>query len=143
MKKWLPVLAGFIAGVCFAGWTVFQNPRPAICIFFQAPLMYFFDDLDRHIRPMGVAALFVVVPLWFIYWAFLGVLAGFVPRLLFCLFGTFRRHDEARHESGRPSKRKMVFCVGVGLIILAVILACLFRAYFPPKPSGLPIYQGP
>jgi len=87
---------------------------------------------------MGVAALFVVVPFWFIYWTFLGALAGFVPRLLFCLLGTFRRH-----ESGRPSKREMVFCVVVGLIILAVILACLFRASFPPKYSGLPVYSGP
>ena len=78
MKKWLPILGGFVAGVCFAGWTIFQNPRPAICIFFQAPLMYFFDYLDRHIRPMGVAALFVVVPLWFIYWAF------WVHWLVFC-----------------------------------------------------------
>ena len=138
MKKWLPVLAGVTAGVCFASATVLQDPKPAICIFFQAPLMYFFDYLDRHIRPMGVAALFVVVPFWFIYWTFLGALAGFVPRLLFCLLGTFRRH-----ESGRPSKREMVFCVVVGLIILAVILACLFRASFPPKYSGLPVYSGP
>jgi hypothetical protein len=143
MKKWLPVLAGVTAGVCFASATVLQDPKPAICIFFQAPLMYFFDDLARHIRPMGVAALFVVVPLWFIYWTFLGALAGFVPRLLFCLLGTFRCHDASQHESGKPNKREMVFCVVVGLIILAVILACLFRAYFPPKYSGLPVYSGP
>lgn len=107
--------------------------------------MYFFDALDRHIRPMGVAAMFVVVPFWFIYWAFFGALAGFVPRLLVCLFGSFRRHDDARHdESDKQNKRETAFCVGVGLIILTVILACILHSYFSQKPNGFPVYyQGP
>jgi hypothetical protein len=138
MKKWFLASAGFFVGVCFAGWSLLENQRPPACQFLQAPPLYFFEYLDRHTRPSGLGALAVIIPLWLIYWGSLGALVGFVPRLVSCLLGILRRHEPCK-----PDKSEIAFCVGIGLIILVVILICLFRAYFPPKPSGLPVYQGP
>jgi len=140
--KWFFVWAGMVAGAIFAVWAYSQNPRPGICVFLQTPLLWLFAYLD-HLRLFphaSLAWLGIFIPFWFIYWAFLGALVGFVPRLLVCLFGTFSHHD----ESGKPGKWEMVLCVGACLMILAVLLICFLCPFSPPKPpNGLPVYQGP
>ena len=113
--KWFFVLAGIVAGATFADWALYQNPRPAFCVFLETPLFWFFSYVD-HLRIIPhdlLAWLAIIIPFWFIYWTFLGALAGFVPRLPICLFGAFRRHDETRHTSRKPGKWEMALCVGV------------------------------
>jgi hypothetical protein len=98
MTKWLLILGGILAGMVLGGWFLFQNPRPAICQFFQAPLMYFFAYLDQHTRPPGLRALAIVIPLWFLYWAFLGALVGFLLWLSFCLSRKWKHREENQHK---------------------------------------------
>jgi hypothetical protein len=94
--KWLPVIAGSVVGTVFADWALFQNPRPAICVFLQTPLIWLFSYIDRlRIFPSeSLGGLIIVIPLWFVYWACLGALIGFLLRLSFCLFRKWR-HWEA------------------------------------------------
>jgi TRAP-type C4-dicarboxylate transport system permease small subunit len=103
MKKWTLIWVGFVAGLAFAGWSLFQEPRPAFCVFLQAPLTWFFNYADNlHIfHRESLAGLAFVIPMWFIYWACLGAVTGFLVRLLFHLFRRLKRHDTAaqpRHD---------------------------------------------
>jgi hypothetical protein len=74
LGRWFLVLAGIGAGAIFADWALYQNPRPAFCVFLQTPLFWFFAYLD-HLRIIphdSLAWLGIIVPFWFIYWIFLG-----------------------------------------------------------------------
>jgi hypothetical protein len=92
--KWFLVLAGVVAGAAFADWTLFQNPRPAFCVFLQAPFIWFCSYVDRlHIFPAeSLFSLVFVIPLWFVYWMCLGALIGFLLQLPIFLFWKWRLH---------------------------------------------------
>lgn len=103
MKKWTPSWTGFVTGLCFAGWMFFQDPRPAFCVFLQTPLLWLCSYIDSlRIYPReSLAGLVIVIPLWFIYWACLGAVTGFLVRLSFHLLRRLKRHDTAdrpRHD---------------------------------------------
>jgi len=91
--KWLPALAGMVAGVAFGAWSFLQNPRPAICVFLQAPLIWVASYMDslRIFPRESLVGLIVVVPAWFIYWACLGALGGLLLQLPFRLLRKSRR----------------------------------------------------
>jgi len=96
--KWSLVLAGIVAGAVFADWALYQNPRPAFCVFLQTPLFCFFSYID-HLRIIphdSLAWLGIIVPFWFIYWACLGALVGLLFRLSFCLFWKLKHRDESQ-----------------------------------------------
>jgi hypothetical protein len=46
MKKWTLIWVGFVTGLAFAGWSLFQEPRPAFCVFLQTPLTWLFNYID-------------------------------------------------------------------------------------------------
>jgi hypothetical protein len=94
--KWLPILAGAMAGFVVGAWSFLQSPRPAICVFLQAPLVWLGSCIDslRIFPRESLAGLIVVVPLWFIYWACLGAVTGLLLRWLFRLFWK-RSHNES------------------------------------------------
>jgi hypothetical protein len=94
--KWLPVLAGLVIGVILAAWLLPQNPRPAICVFLQKPLLWLFSYIDslRIVPRESPGGLIFIIPLWFIYWACFGALIGFLLRLSFCLFRKRRHSDD-------------------------------------------------
>ena len=100
MKKWTPSWAGFVVGLCFAGWTFFQDPRPAFCVFLQAPLLWLCSYIDSlRIYPReSLAGLVILIPLWFIYWGCLGALVSLLLRLLFYLLQKLRYHNNAKHK---------------------------------------------
>lgn len=92
--------AGGHRSVVFASWSLDQNPRPAFCAFLQTPLLLFFSYLD-HLRVIphdSLAWLAIIIPSWFIYWALLGALIGFLLRLSFCLFRKLKNRDDNQRE---------------------------------------------
>jgi hypothetical protein len=96
MKKWIPVLVGFVAGLCFGIWWFFQsintNSRPP---FFAEPVIW----VVNFLRPLGGPGRRdltpVVVLLWFIYCSFLGALLGFLFQLALYMFRRLKHHDAA------------------------------------------------
>jgi hypothetical protein len=105
MKKWTSVWIGLFAGLAFALWAIFQNPRPAFCVFLQTPYVQLCSSLsDSHNFPNeSLAGLIIVVPLWFIYWACFGALIGLLMRFLVFLFRLFRGHNDAQRKSGKSN----------------------------------------
>ncbi len=97
MKR-LAVTIGLCVGICFGAWTFFQNPRPAVCNFLQAPVIAFFEILDRNSRPPGLGGLAIIIPVWFIYWGFLGAATGFLAQCLFSLLRKLRRRDYTQRK---------------------------------------------
>ena len=97
MNKWIPVSVGSAVGLVFGVVTFFQNPRPAVCVFLQTPMLWVCDAIDKaRVFPKeSLEGLIVVIPLWFIYWTVLGALLGFLLWLMFKLFIRLRRHDDA------------------------------------------------
>jgi hypothetical protein len=82
----LPIFLGGLFGICFGGITFFENPRPTICVFLQKPLISLFSYLDTQSPPPGLEGLIIIIPVWFIYWACLGTLIGFLLKIAFSLF---------------------------------------------------------
>jgi TRAP-type C4-dicarboxylate transport system permease small subunit len=97
VKKWTLIWVGFVAGLAFAGWSLFQDPRPAFGVFLQTPLMLLFSYVDNlHIfHRESLAGLVLVIPLWFIYWACLGALLGLLFQWLLWMFRRLKRRDPA------------------------------------------------
>ena len=108
MKKWLPPLVGFFAGIAFAAW--FNQGH------FESPaLQAFFDFLDAPSKwlvarlltrlPSPSAGMGVLVPmltLWYLYWGCLGGLAGLLLPICYKLIIT-----RTAARTGSTAKKQM------------------------------------
>jgi xanthine/uracil permease len=96
LKKWIPVLVGFVAGLCFGIWWFFRNVnvntdnRP----FYAEPFIWVVHFFRTLIEPKKLD-LPAVVLLWFIYFAGLGALLGFLFQLLLGMFRRLKQRDSA------------------------------------------------
>jgi hypothetical protein len=91
--KEFPISAGVIAGIIFAAWLFFQEPRPSVCVFLQAPLIWFISRLNGVFPSESLAGLILVIPLWFLYWACLGALGVLLLRFMLRQFWKWRSHE--------------------------------------------------
>lgn len=100
MKKWLPILAGFFAGLTLGGWLFSLNPRPAFSISLAEPAHWIFTCLQKHlpIQNESLGGLVIGIPLWLIYWGCLGSLVGLLVQLLFLLFRKMRHRNDAKRN---------------------------------------------
>lgn len=100
----VPISAGVVAGIVFAAWLFFQEPRPVVCVFLQAPLIWFFSRLKGVFPSESLAGLILVIPLWFLYWACLGGLGALLLRFICGLFWKWRSHENDVATAGRNKR---------------------------------------
>jgi hypothetical protein len=99
MKKRIPVLVGFVAGLFFAAWLIGQIPRSAFYLFLQKPVDWVVDYIDVHIYPNeSMGGMAITIPFWFLYWGCLGALVCLLLQLSYYRFRRLIHHGDANTE---------------------------------------------
>jgi hypothetical protein len=101
LKKWLPVLVGIVAGLCFGIWSFFQNVNTNYRPFYAEPVIWVGNLLRALFGPREIDLPFMVL-LWFIYCVCLGALFGFLFQLFFDMFRRLKRPDTIHQIKARP-----------------------------------------
>jgi len=101
-KKWLPVLAGIVAGLGFGSWNFFHymnlNTSPP---FYAVPFFHVLDFFRTLMEPKKLD-LPATALLWFIYVAGLGALLGFLFQSLLWILRRLMHHDTTDQTKTGP-----------------------------------------
>ncbi len=86
MKRWVPILAGFGAGIVLAFCLLCLKSRPTEDTFLEAPVNWAMSVLERSIPALGFGAVLVFFLVWLLYWSCLGALLGLLLQSALRLF---------------------------------------------------------